>query len=93
MPNQIQNAPSPQRIFEMFNAFQQKSALKAAIDLKMLTAVGRSEHMVDGARPRPHRLGAGCHATVRHHARDRSGRVAEDKPHDARKLVIKAARA
>lgn len=39
MPNQIQNAPSPQRIFETFNAFQQTAALKAAIELKLFTAI------------------------------------------------------
>ncbi|HJT34456.1 MAG TPA: class I SAM-dependent methyltransferase [Pirellulales bacterium] len=40
MPTQPQNAPSPQRIFETFNAFQRTEALKAAIELKLFTAVG-----------------------------------------------------
>ena len=39
MPNQFQNAPSSQRIFETFNAFQRTAALKAAIELKLFTAI------------------------------------------------------
>jgi SAM-dependent methyltransferase len=40
MSNQPQHPPSPQLIFETFNAFQRTAALKAAIELKLFTAVG-----------------------------------------------------
>lgn len=40
MPSPFPSAPSPQRIFETFNAFQRTAALKAAIELKLFTAIG-----------------------------------------------------
>lgn len=38
MPNQT--APSPQLVFDTFNAFQRTAALKAAVELGLFTAVG-----------------------------------------------------
>jgi precorrin-6B methylase 2 len=36
------NAPSPQLFFETINAYQRSSALKAAVDLNLFTAIGRT---------------------------------------------------
>ena len=42
MPD-MQNPPSPERIFATFNAYQQSAALKAAIELDVFTAIGEGK--------------------------------------------------
>ncbi|HUY88756.1 MAG TPA: methyltransferase [Pirellulales bacterium] len=55
---QNQQAPSPQLVFETFNAFQRTAALKAAVELGLFTAVGAGHDT-------PAALAAACNTAER----------------------------
>ena len=79
--------PSPERIFQMLNAYQQTAALKAAIELDLFTAIGEGNVSPQALAKRCSAAERGvrilCDYLVVHGMLDKNGKAPTDAGFDA----------